>query len=168
MQLKNCCAKIIKMTTNDKWVIFDLDGTLADIEARRKLATKPNGKLDWDIFFDPENIKLDQPNHAVIKMAQILAESGHMIAIFSGRSKGTQFATKSWLNRHNVPYHVIKMRPTGRDWMFKPDDQLKQNWLDDLFPDKSKIVCVFDDRNKVVDMWRKNDLTCMQVAPGNF
>jgi len=104
----------------------------------------------------------------VIKMAQILAESGHMIAIFSGRSKGTQFSTKSWLNRHNVPYHVIKMRPTGRDWIFKPDDQLKQNWLDDLFPDKSKIVCVFDDRNKVVDMWRKNDLTCMQVAPGNF
>ena len=154
--------------TDQKWVIFDLDGTLANIDARRKLATKPNGKLDWDIFFDPANIKLDQPNHAVIKMAQILAESGHMIAIFSGRSKGTQFTTKSWLNRHNVPFHVIKMRPTGKDWRFKPDDQLKQNWLDDLFPDKSKIVCVFDDRNKVVDMWRKNDLTCMQVAPGDF
>ena len=41
------------MTTNDKWVIFDLDGTLANIDARRKLATKPNGKIDWDIFFDP-------------------------------------------------------------------------------------------------------------------
>lgn len=156
------------MTTNDKWVIFDLDGTLANIDARRKLATKPNGKIDWDIFFDPSNIKLDQPNHAVIKMAQILAESGHMIAIFSGRSKGTQLTTKSWLVRHKVPFHVIKMRPTGKDWMFKPDDQLKQNWLDDLFPDKSNIVCVFDDRDKVVKMWRNNDLTCMQVAPGNF
>ena len=156
------------MTTNDKWVIFDLDGTLANIDARRKLATKPNGKIDWDIFFDPANIKLDQPNHAVIKMAQILAESGHMIAIFSGRSKGTQLTTKSWLVKHNVPFHVIKMRPTGKDWMFKPDDQLKQNWLDDLFPDKSNIVCVFDDRDKVVKMWRNNDLTCMQVAPGDF
>jgi hypothetical protein len=60
------------------------------------------------------------------------------------------------------------MRPTGKDWMFKPDDQLKQNWLDDLFPDKSNIVCVFDDRDKVVNMWRKNDITCMQVAPGDF
>ena len=155
---------------DQKWVIFDLDGTLADIEARRKLATKPNGKLDWDILFDPDNIKLDQPNHPVIKMAQILADSGNMIAIFSGRSKGTQLTTKSWLNRHNVPYHVIKMRPTSSDWMFMPDDKLKQRWLDDLFPgDKKKnIVCVFDDRNKVVDMWRKYDLTCMQVAPGDF
>ena len=40
----------------DKWVIFDLDGTLADIEARRKLATKPTGKMDWDIFFAPQLI----------------------------------------------------------------------------------------------------------------
>ena len=35
---------------NKKTVIFDLDGTLANIDARRNLATKPNGKLDWDVF----------------------------------------------------------------------------------------------------------------------
>ena len=63
------------------------------------------------------------------------------------------------------------MRPTSHPWKFMPDDKLKQRWLDDLFPIDSKrldIVCVFDDRDKVVDMWRKNGLTCMQVAPGNF
>lgn len=161
----------MKSYKDSKWVIFDLDGTLANIDKRRLISKDINtGKMNWDIFFNPDNIKLDQPNHPVIKMAQILAESGHMIAIFSGRSKGTQLTTKSWLNRHNVPYHVIKMRPTSSDWMFMPDDKLKQRWLDDLFPgDKKKnIVCVFDDRNKVVDMWRKNDLTCMQVAPGDF
>ena len=32
-----------------KWIIFDLDGTLADIEARRSLATKENGKINWGI-----------------------------------------------------------------------------------------------------------------------
>ena len=56
----------------DKWVIFDLDGTLADIEDRRKKSKKDNGKMDWDKFFDPFNIWLDQPNHPVIKMAQVL------------------------------------------------------------------------------------------------
>jgi len=154
----------------DSWVIFDLDGTLANIEERRKLSTKDNGKMDWDKFFDPENIKLDKPNPAVIKMAQVLAESGHMIAILSGRSKGTQLTTKSWLNRNNVPYHIIKMRPTSKEWMYMPDDELKQHWLDDLFPGdiRDRIVAVFDDRQKVVDMWRKNGLTCMQVAPGDF
>ena len=33
---------------------------------------------------------------------------------------------------------------------------------------KENIVGVFDDRQKVVDMWRKNGLTCFQVADGNF
>ena len=69
-----------------KWIIFDLDGTLADIEDRRQLCTKENGKMDWDKFFDPENIKLDKPNHAVIKMAQVLAETGHKIAILYSAS----------------------------------------------------------------------------------
>jgi len=154
----------------DSWVIFDLDGTLANIEERRKLSTKDNGKMDWNKFFDPKNIKLDKPNPAVIKMAQVLAESGHMIAILSGRSKGTELTTKSWLNMNNVPYHIIKMRPTSKEWMYMPDDELKQHWLDDLFPGdiRDRIVAVFDDRQKVVDMWRKNGLTCMQVAPGDF
>ena len=58
----------------NKWIIFDLDGTLADIEARRKLATKPTGKMDWDIFFAPQLIALDSPNVAVIEIAKTLAE----------------------------------------------------------------------------------------------
>ena len=154
----------------DKWVIFDLDGTLADIEDRRKKSKKDNGKMDWDKFFDPVNIWLDQPNHPVIKMAQVLSDTGHKIAIFSGRSKATKSVTRDWLKTHQVPFDVIKMRPTSHPWKFMPDDKLKQIWLDDLFPkkDKDKIVCIFYDRSKVVDMWRDNVLTCMQVAPGDF
>ena len=45
-----------------KTVIFDLDGTLADITKRREMSTKENGKIDWDIFFTPENIWFDTPN----------------------------------------------------------------------------------------------------------
>ena len=151
-----------------KKVIFDLDGTLALIDARRKVSTKSDGKIDWDIFFDPANIDMDQPNVPVIQMAKTLKDAGNMIVILSGRSKATKDATKAWLNRFGVPFDVLKMRPTSRDFMFMPDDQLKKQWLDQLFTDKSDILCVFDDRQKVVDMWRANGLTCMQVAPGNF
>ena len=154
----------------DKWVIFDLDGTLADIEDRRKLSTKDNGKMDWDKFFDPENISLDKPNIPVIKMAQALAETGHKIAIFSGRSKGTENTTKFWLSQNRVPFSILKLRPEKHPYRFMPDDKLKKEWLDELFPfpNALDIVCVFDDRDKVVKMWRDNGLTCMQVAPGNF
>ena len=151
-----------------KNVIFDLDGTLALIDKRRAISTLPSGKMDWDTFFDPKNIDLDQPNDAVITMAKMLKDAGNRIVILSGRSKATKDATKAWLQKFDVPFDILKMRPTSKDFKFMPDDQLKQMWLDKLFTNKDDIVCVFDDRQKVVDMWRQNGLTCMQVAPGNF
>lgn len=151
-------------------VIFDLDGTLALIDDRRALATKDNGKMDWDVFFDPANISLDLPNHPVIQMAQTLDKQGFTIVIFSGRSKATKDATAKWLDDNKVPFNVMKMRPTGHPWAFMPDDKLKKHWLDNIFSgdQKDRILCIFDDRTKVVNMWRDNGLTCFQVAPGDF
>ena len=151
-------------------IIFDLDGTLADIDARRKLALQDNGKMNWKTFFDPANISLDKPNHPVINAARLAKAAGFNIVIFSGRSKATKDATRQWLNDNGVPFDVLKMRPTSKDWAYMPDNQLKQHWLDDIFPgdQKDRISCVYDDRNKVVDMWRKNGIPCFQVAPGNF
>ena len=153
---------------NTKTVIFDLDGTLALIDDRRAISTKDNGKMDWDTFFDPDNIKLDKPNWPVILMAQTLKTAGHRIVIFSGRSKATKDATRDWLKSFDIPFDVLKMRPTdgGLKWM--KDDLLKKKWLDDLFPNTDDIICVFDDRDKVVQMWRDNGITCFQVADGNF
>ena len=83
-----------EMDSKSNTVIFDLDGTLADIEERRKISTKEDGKMDWDKFFDPSNINLDKPNWPVIQMARILKNSGHRIIILSGRSKATKETTK--------------------------------------------------------------------------
>ena len=151
-----------------KTVIFDLDGTLADIETRRGISIKENGKMDWDIFFDPNNISLDTPNRPVITMAKLLKESGHRIVILSGRSKVTKDATRDWLKQFDVPFDVLKMRPDNKEFKFMPDDQLKKLWLDQLFPNTEDVLCVFDDRDKVVKMWRENGLSCLQVAEGNF
>jgi len=151
-----------------KTVIFDLDGTLANIETRRVISIKENGKMDWDIFFDPNNISLDTPNRPVITIARLLKESGHRIVILSGRSKVTKDATRDWLKQFDVPFDVLKMRPNNKEFKFIPDDQLKKLWLDQLFPNTDDVLCVFDDRDKVVKMWRENGLPCLQVAEGNF
>lgn len=151
-----------------KNVIFDLDGTLALIDDRRAISTKPNGKIDWDTFFDSKNIDLDKPNLPVIKVAQMFKDNGFRIVILSGRLKTTKDATTKWLTDNGVPFDVLKMRPTSNDFKFMPDDTLKQGWLDSLFPNKDDIFAVFDDRQKVVDMWRGNGLNVFQVADGNF
>ena len=156
---------ITTMTNSNKWVIFDLDGTLALIDDRRVFSTKDNGKIDWDKFFDPTNIKMDMPNVPVITMAQTLKAQGFNIAIFSGRSSGTKNATIDWLNQFDVPFDSLTMRPLGS---FTPDDILKSDWFSAKFPNKSDVLCIFDDRNKVVKMWRDKGIVCMHVADGDF
>ena len=150
---------------NKKTVIFDLDGTLANIDARRKLATKPNGKLDWDVFFDPSNIKLDVPNEPVVKMAELFAENGFNIVIFSGRTNKTEHTTRSWLTHNRVPFHKLVMRDDVRH--FVPDTTLKKQFLNEHV-DINDVFLVVDDRQQVVDMWRSLGLTVFQVAEGNF
>ena len=45
---------------------------------------------------------------------------------------------------------------------------IKKEIYDTYIKDKYYIATVFDDRNKVVDMWRKEGLLCCQVAEGDF
>ena len=86
-------------------IIFDLDGTLALIDKRREVSTKPNGRLDWGKFFNSTNIELDEPNLPVIKMAQLFSEQGFNIVILSGRSNKTETATRSWLSKNKIPFN---------------------------------------------------------------
>ena len=147
-------------------IIFDLDGTLALIDKRRELSTKPNGKIDFNKLHDPSLIKHDKPNWPVIKMAQLFAEQGFKIVIFSGRSDKTATATLSWLSQSKVPFNKLVMRPY-KTKNFVPDEVLKKDMLDKHL-DINDIFMVVDDRQKVVDMWRSLGLICLQVADGNF
>ena len=166
-----------------KTVIFDLDGTLANIDVRRDKSLKPNGKLDWEIFASPTSIMdWDTPNQPVIKMAQLFKADGFNIVIFSGRNDRGFFATKDWLAKHNVPFDLLVLRPDkfkDKSWpiadgnpatgemRFMPDEILKKKMLD-TFVDINDVFLVVDDRQKVVDMWRGLGLNTFQVAPGDF
>ena len=167
---------------NKKTVIFDLDGTLANVDVRRKKSLKPNGKMDWDIFFDADNIKLDKPNHTVIKMAQLFNHDGFNIVIFSGRNDMSFHTTKEWLDLNQVPFDLLVMRPdkfkedswpiadgnpATKEMRFMPDEILKKKMLD-TFVDIDDVFLVVDDRNKVVKMWRDLGLNVFQVAEGDF
>ena len=166
-----------------KTIIFDLDGTLANIDSRRDISMKPNGRLDWNVFAAPNSIlALDKPNAPVIKMAQMFKADGFKIVIFSGRNDRSFVATKHWLTKFDVPFDLLVMRPdkfkdnswpiadgnpaTG-DMRFMPDEILKKKMLD-TFVDINDVFLVVDDRDKVVKMWRDLGLNTFQVAPGNF
>lgn len=146
-------------------VIFDLDGTLALIDKRRALAAKPNGKINWKTFFAPENIALDEPNIPVIKSFHAMKAAGFRVGIFSGRDSISRNETEQWLAENGIQPDFLFMRAQGS---FTPDDVLKKEWLDQEMAAGHEIMCVFDDRDKVVKMWRENGISCFQVAEGSF
>ena len=164
-------------------VIFDLDGTLANIDVRRDKSLKPKGKLDWDILASPTSVMdSDTPNKQVVKMAQLFHNDGFRIVIFSGRNDRSFHATRDWLKIHNVPFDLLVMRPdkfkddswpvadgnpATFDMRFMPDEILKKKMLD-TFVDIDDVFLVVDDRDKVVKMWRALGLNTFQVAPGDF
>tara|TARA_B100002052_G_C15835467_1_gene577523 strand:+ start:864 stop:1319 length:456 start_codon:yes stop_codon:yes gene_type:complete len=147
-------------------VIFDLDGTLALIDKRREISTKSDGKLDWDLFFNPKNINLDIPNFPVINTLKALKSNGYKIIILSGRLETTKNATLEWLKKYEVYFDDLKMRENSVKGKFISDVELKEKWLSDI--GKENVEFVFDDRKKLVDMWRNQGLICFQVAEGNF
>jgi phosphoglycolate phosphatase-like HAD superfamily hydrolase len=145
-------------------VIFDLDGTLALVDKRREIAKKSNGKIDFDIFYDPQYIELDEPNSFVIDLAKMYKRDGYEIVIVSGRSDRTKEATERWLEKYGILYDRMIMRKRKN---FTPDNELKERWLE-KYLDRDDIRVVVDDRQRVVDMWRRNGLDVFQVANGNF
>ena len=52
---------------------------------------------------------------------------------------------------------------------YTADDVLKRQWLDGMLAeDRDRLYCAFDDRDRVVKMWRNAGVTCLQVAAGEF
>ena len=175
--------------------IFDLDGTLALIEHRRHFVERPdcphcgwskdcdharNGtrpafKPNWSAFFAA--CVDDEPNEPVINTLKALRK-GAEIWIWSGRSDEVRQQTLTWLYRHGIIYpfwnplnslrapEAFRMRPAGD---FAPDEVLKGGWLGEMEPpERARLTAVFDDRDKVVKMWRSFGVACFQVAPGEF
>jgi hypothetical protein len=146
-------------------VIVDLDGTLALNKHRFHYIDKTkSNKPDWSSYFDA--CDLDTPNKPVIETIKIFKSTGFQIHIFSARGDIVRDKTLRWLKENGVPFDNLTLREMDS---YTPDEELKKQWLVKYYPNyKSDVFCVFDDRNKVVAMWRSLDLTCFQVAEGDF
>lgn len=142
--------------------LFDLDGTLADMTHR--LHFVKNGNKNWHSFYHA--CVDDQPISEMIHLLRVLKASGSEIWIVSGRSDEVMAETAYWFDSYSVPYDVLLMRTQGD---YRPDNLVKQEMLDNMLDvDRNRVVMAFDDRSRVVDMWRANGIRCLQVTPGDF
>lgn len=171
--------------TKSRTVIFDLDGTLFDASHRLHYITPqlPKGtvtvapedtmfhgvgtfKPDWDTFF--KACKDDRPIWATVDVALALKAAGFKVLVITGRSDEVKYETEvsihaylGWLLIEGD--YTLRMRRAGDH---RPDNIVKEEILNQLFPtaeDKATILGVFEDRPRVVEMYRNNGLTVFQL-----
>lgn len=140
-------------------VIFDIDGTLADIAHRRHLVE--GSKKDFDSFYCM--MEFDGVKDEIRGICNNYHVNGWDVFIFTGRPEFYRAITEDWLLNKGILYSKLWMRPAGQQYV--PDYIIKKDMLDKL---GRPVHIVFDDRDQVVRMWRDNGITCCQVADGNF
>ncbi len=143
-------------------VIFDVDGTLMDIEHRRHLVE--NKPRDWKAF--RREMVNDTPNEDVVMMAKLLKEAGHSIIIATGRLVKDKLLTLTQLKKAGVEYDAAFFRAVEEQ--YKPDHEVKEQMLEDMKQFGYNPTIAFDDRDRVVKMWRDNGLRVFQVDKGDF
>jgi phosphoglycolate phosphatase-like HAD superfamily hydrolase len=150
-----------------KYVVFDIDGTLADISHRRHyVASKPK---NWPAF--NAAMAVDTPKPDVITMLMTMYNSGYTIVIASGRDEQYRDVTVQWLKKY-IPSYMIGNVYMRKNKDCRPDNIVKSEFLDHMIQMYGEghvlPTFVFDDRDSVVAMWRSRGITCFQVDYGNF
>jgi hypothetical protein len=145
--------------TLEKCIIFDIDGTLANCSHR---VHHVNGaKKDWKAFMAgiPDDTPIEQTrvlNHL------LMMESPYPIFLCSGRSEDEQAMTEAWLTKYDIHYEKMFMRKSGD---YRADHIIKRELLEEIRTEGYEPWLIFDDRQCVVNMWRKEGLFVLQCDP---
>lgn len=142
-----------------KAVIFDVDGTLAKMVDRSP--------------YDLEKCDTDIINPMVVELSKMYDKQGYQIIVVSGRECGTEEdpmkyyrMTRKWVEDFaQVPLVMQCQRVQGDD---RKDDVVKEEIFWEKIAPHFDVKLAVDDRQNVVEMWRRIGVECWQVAFGDF
>jgi hypothetical protein len=142
-------------------VICDIDGTIAECEHRRHLVTGTKKYFEefYSLTMD------DDPIWPVINVFNALQQAGYTGLMCTGRSDNWRDDTEEWLSKHDVRYSKLYMRRHGD---YRDDVTVKYEMLCRMRNEGYQPSVAIDDRNKVVAMWRREGIVCLQAAEGDF
>lgn len=145
-------------------IICDIDGTIADVRHRLHFIQNEDGtkkkKPDWDAFHAA--CVDDKPFMDVMHVVHTLYRDERDLYFLSGRNDVVREQTKAWLGYYGFYQSTdLIMRKAGDR---RPDTEVKLEMIRQLGLTPHDVLCIFDDRQCVVDMWRENGYRVMQVA----
>lgn len=164
------------------YIIFDIDGTLANIKQRlhhiqelKEDVRDENGSWkgtkvvknpDWDAF--NRAMVNDSPNQHIIAIYKSMCNmqrGGDYPAVFvTGRPEDYRAETEEWLRNNGMAPTRLFMRPT-KD--YRSDVEIKRE-IHDNYIKGAPVLFVVDDRDAVVAMWRELGYKCLQCQKGDY
>lgn len=145
-------------TGNPKAVIFGIDGTLA-IRVKRSP-------------YDLSRCLTNKVDPHVYELYELYKNTGYKILILSGRHQGTKEdptcyleLTREWLKQNNIIYDELFLGSTGD---YRKDDVIKEELFRKELSDKYYVKLAIDDRDRVVELWRRLGIKTFQVGFGDF
>lgn len=145
----------------NKVIVFDIDGTLANIEHRRGfVASKPK---NFKAFVAA--IPQDTPHEEIVFLAKTFYELGNKVILCSGRGEEERGVTEAQMKDFGVRFDKLYMR-SAKD--YRKDSIVKVELLAQIREEFGEPFLWFDDRQQVVDAIRAEGVKVCQVAPGDF
>ncbi len=140
-------------------VIIDIDNTLCNSNPRFQLATKPNGKIDWDIAHTPAYIIADKPFNPMIDLVKRYKKSGVEVILLTGRPESVREVTKEWLEKYDIKYDQLIMRSWEDNFLKAPiyKKKMYEKYI------QSNVICAYDDDERIIDMWIELKIPCFKV-----
>ncbi|MBD2753557.1 phosphatase domain-containing protein [Spirosoma validum] len=172
---RNAVFQRVQDKTLPRCILVDIDGTVADKGDQIHGGRIHGGRSP----FDWHRVGEDTPKWPIINLVKAMRASGYAIVFFSGRDAVCRFETTVWLNEHfGWQSESTAAEPTaGSDYELfmrsekdnRKDSIIKQELFERHILGRYYVEFVVDDRQQVVDMWRRTlGLTCVQVDYGDF
>ena len=140
-------------------VIFDVDGTLADVSGIRHYVTDDPKHRNFTKFHAAAS--LVPPHQQVADLARSLRSAGFAILVVTSRKEQWRWHTTVWLRKWGIEHDHLVMRPDADE---RPDVEVKRDILSRL-REHYRIALAVDDNPSVVALWRAEDIPVVRV-PG--
>lgn len=174
------------------FIVFDMDGTLANHEWRVPLVTEhclscgkeyatipvqtPGGVEKRCLYCSSKagatkkdwdtffnSVGDDEPFHDVLEMARALSNTYDILVVTGRAINLCGIQTEEWIRQHMAD---LPVRHLFMPWA-RSNDFTSKDEIINMLP-IHRIAASFDDRNRSVEVWRKHGVRTYQVAPGNY
>ena len=147
-----------------KAMIFDMDGTLADVReiAHYFLHDREEDK-DYDAYHH-DSVEVPVVDWVLADLLQA-HDDGYKILIMTARKKRYEDQTREFLYRHKIPASIILMRDDDDNC---PDDELKKDLLELARRLGYKVEKAYEDNPTIVALWESEGIEAIFVEGRGF